>query len=91
MIKLDKHDSGQPSNQINELSAREELDEMRAWRQSCPIGPEGDIKPIDMKVIDPYKKVISHGGYFHCNASVDNSHHPGLHFIIYYLNCYFNY
>lgn len=47
------------------MTAKEELEESRAWRESCPIGPEGDVKPIDLKVIEPYKKVISHGGYYH--------------------------
>jgi hypothetical protein len=33
------------------------------WRSSCPIGIDGEVKQIDMKVIEPYKKVLSHAGY----------------------------
>ena len=32
----------------------------------------GSIRPIDMKVIEPYKKVISHGGYMHASADGRN-------------------
>ncbi|CAG2162013.1 unnamed protein product [Oppiella nova] len=71
----DKESNGGPSDTIAELTARQELDETRGWRESCPIGPEGDVKVIDMKVIDPYKKVISHGGYFH--STIGNSHQSG--------------
>ncbi|XP_022247301.1 uncharacterized protein LOC106463955 isoform X2 [Limulus polyphemus] len=46
---------------IPEISAAEELEEERRWR-SCWIG--GIEKKIDMKVIQPYKNVLSHGGYF---------------------------
>ncbi|CAG2115816.1 unnamed protein product, partial [Medioppia subpectinata] len=78
---------GEPSAAIVELSARQEMDESRAWSQSCPIGPDGEVKPIDMKVIDPYKKVISHGGYFH--SSTGNSHQSGASpAIIVFSACY---
>ncbi|XP_023930608.1 protein prune homolog 2 [Lingula anatina] len=46
---------------IPELTAEEELEDDWSWR-SVTIG---DKKyKIDMKVIDPYKKVLSHGGYY---------------------------
>ena len=38
-------------------------DEYPDWRKSCPIGIDGETKRIDMKVIEPYKKVLSHAGY----------------------------
>jgi len=44
---------------------REEINESRHWRESCPIGNSGEVKRIDLKVIEPYKKVLSHGGYYH--------------------------
>lgn len=45
---------------IPELTAVEELKEERNWR-SCNI--TGVVSKIDMKVIEPYKCVLSHGGY----------------------------
>ncbi|XP_050422914.1 protein prune homolog 2-like isoform X1 [Adelges cooleyi] len=45
---------------IPELTAEEELKEERSWR-SCTV--TGIISKIDMKVIEPYKCVLSHGGY----------------------------
>ncbi|RWS15582.1 protein prune 2-like isoform X2, partial [Dinothrombium tinctorium] len=50
---------------IAELTVSEEIEETRYWRPSCPMGVRGEIKRIDMKVIEPYKKVLSHGGYYH--------------------------
>ncbi|KAI1301614.1 Protein prune -like protein 2 [Halotydeus destructor] len=55
---------------LPELTFQEEIDESRQWKPSCPIGQEGDVKPIDMKVIEPYKKVLSHAGYYHHYNSV---------------------
>ncbi|XP_077562473.1 uncharacterized protein LOC144178467 isoform X4 [Haemaphysalis longicornis] len=49
------------SDSIPEMSAREEYAEERSWR-TCNVG--GVERKIDMRVIDPYKKVLSHGGYF---------------------------
>lgn len=45
---------------IPELTAEEELKEERNWR-SCTV--TGVVSKIDMKVIEPYKCVLSHGGY----------------------------
>lgn len=42
------------------LSAEEELKDERNWR-SCTV--TGVVSKIDMKVIEPYKCVLSHGGY----------------------------
>ncbi|XP_054160250.1 uncharacterized protein LOC128958421 isoform X2 [Oppia nitens] len=84
----DKSGDGEASH-IEELSARQELEESRAWKESCPMGPEGDVKQIDMKVIDPYKKVISHGGYFHSNNTIGNCHQSGTSpAIIVFSSCY---
>lgn len=49
------------SEPIPEFSAAEELEEERSWK-TCIVG--GVKRNIDMKVIEPYKKVLSHGGYF---------------------------
>lgn len=48
------------TNTIPELTAEEELKEERNWR-SCTV--TGVVSKIDMKVIEPYKCVLSHGGY----------------------------
>lgn len=53
------------STTIPVLSIKEEADDARNWKKSCPIGTRGEIQTIDMKVIEPYKKVISHAGYYH--------------------------
>ncbi|KAJ4432350.1 hypothetical protein ANN_20969 [Periplaneta americana] len=45
---------------IPELSAAEERAEARSWRSVIIAGLE---RRIDMKVIEPYKRVLSHGGY----------------------------
>jgi prune family protein 2 len=55
---------------IPELQACEELEDHRRWKKSCPIGSRGESRPIDLKVIEPYKKVISHAGYYHHYNSV---------------------
>ncbi|KAG1693479.1 Protein prune 2 [Nymphon striatum] len=49
------------SDTIPEMSAAEEYDEERSWR-TCFIS--GIERRIDLKVIEPYKKVLSHGGYY---------------------------
>ncbi|KAI5717537.1 hypothetical protein M8J77_007548 [Diaphorina citri] len=46
--------------EIQELSAKEEREEGRRWKICVVSGVE---KRIDMKVIEPYKRVLSHGGY----------------------------
>ncbi|GIY26835.1 protein prune homolog 2 [Caerostris extrusa] len=48
------------SDPIPELSAAEEFEEERSWK-SCTVN--GEDRKIDMKVIEPYRKVLSHGGY----------------------------
>lgn len=47
------------SDTIPEMSAAEEYDEDRSWRMCYIAGIE---RRIDLKVIEPYKKVLSHGG-----------------------------
>uniref|UniRef100_A0A8D9A010 Protein prune homolog 2 n=1 Tax=Cacopsylla melanoneura TaxID=428564 RepID=A0A8D9A010_9HEMI len=53
---------------IQELSAKEEREESRKWKICMVNGVE---KRIDMKVIEPYKRVLSHGGYL--NADCHNA------------------
>ncbi|XP_073442988.1 BCL2/adenovirus E1B 19 kDa protein-interacting protein 2 isoform X5 [Dendrobates tinctorius] len=50
-----------PKGSIPEYSAAEEKEESRRWRM-FRIG-EQDHR-VDMSAIEPYKKVISHGGYY---------------------------
>nr|KAF6434219.1 prune-like protein 2 with BCH domain [Molossus molossus] len=52
-------DSGQESESIPEYTAEEEREDNRLWR-TVVIGEQE--QRIDMKVIEPYKRVISHGG-----------------------------
>uniref|UniRef100_K7FTY3 Protein prune homolog 2 n=1 Tax=Pelodiscus sinensis TaxID=13735 RepID=K7FTY3_PELSI len=49
------------SESIPEYTAEEEREDNRLWR-TVVIGDQE--QRIDMKVIEPYKKVISHGGYY---------------------------
>ncbi len=52
--------SAEMPEKIPELSLTEELSESRRWK-ACTIA--GEKRQIDMKVIEPYKRVLSHGGY----------------------------
>ncbi|XP_013781538.1 protein prune homolog 2-like isoform X2 [Limulus polyphemus] len=54
------------SDSIPELSAAEEMDGERNW-QTCTVG--GVERKIDVKVIEPYRKVMSHGGYYGTNRN----------------------
>uniref|UniRef100_A0A8U8C8W5 Protein prune homolog 2 n=1 Tax=Geospiza parvula TaxID=87175 RepID=A0A8U8C8W5_GEOPR len=56
-----KDASQEESESIPEYSAEEEREDNRLWR-TVVIGEQE--QRIDMKVIEPYKKVISHGGYY---------------------------
>ncbi|XP_060092531.1 protein prune homolog 2 [Heteronotia binoei] len=49
------------SESIPEYTAEEEREDNRLWR-TVVIGDQE--QRIDMKAIEPYKKVISHGGYY---------------------------
>lgn len=44
---------------IPEYTAREEYEDARNWR---PVEIAGATYRIDMRAIEPYKKVLSHGG-----------------------------
>lgn len=46
---------------IPEYTAEEELANERHWRK---VAIDDREYTIDMKVIEPYKKVLSHGGIF---------------------------
>ncbi|XP_053512343.1 protein prune homolog 2 [Artibeus jamaicensis] len=54
-------DSGRESESIPEYTAEEEREDNRLWR-TVVIGEQE--QRIDMKVIEPYRRVISHGGYY---------------------------
>ncbi|XP_008586855.1 PREDICTED: protein prune homolog 2-like [Galeopterus variegatus] len=54
-------DSGQESESIPEYTVEEEREDNRLWR-TVVIGEQE--QRIDMKVIEPYRRVISHGGYY---------------------------
>ncbi|CAL4119891.1 unnamed protein product, partial [Meganyctiphanes norvegica] len=49
-----------PVEPVPEYTASQEAQEERAWKSTVIAGIE---RRIDMKVIEPYKKVLSHGGY----------------------------
>lgn len=74
----------QPDGQrIPVMTARYEVEDSRRWKRSCPIGSAGESLPIDLKVIEPYKKVISHAGYSHHYNSVQlaRNHVPAGMFV----------
>ncbi|XP_063996985.1 protein prune homolog 2 isoform X1 [Pogoniulus pusillus] len=56
-----KEASQEETESIPEYTAEEEREDNRLWR-TVVIGEQE--QRIDMKVIEPYKKVISHGGYY---------------------------
>ena len=55
------------SDRIPELTAEEELEDERRWK-SFRVGAN-DIH-IDLKAIQPYRRVLSHGGYFDAEKKV---------------------
>ncbi|XP_034956147.2 protein prune homolog 2 isoform X7 [Zootoca vivipara] len=56
-----KEASQEESEAIPEYTAEEEREDNRLWR-TVVIGEQE--QRIDMKAIEPYKRVISHGGYY---------------------------
>ncbi|XP_053148119.1 protein prune homolog 2 isoform X9 [Hemicordylus capensis] len=56
-----KDASQEESDSIPEYTAEEEREDNRLWR-TVVIGEQE--QRIDMKAIEPYKRVISHGGYY---------------------------
>lgn len=63
------------SDPLPEFSARDEYRESKLWK-GVEIG--GKQMKIDLKVIEPYKRVLSHGGYYG----------EGLNAIIIFSGCY---
>ncbi|XKL62971.1 hypothetical protein PGB90_005335 [Kerria lacca] len=55
----------QNSFSICQLSVKEERFDLHNWKV-CTIG--GVKRQIDMKVIEPYKRVLSHGGYLNSGS-----------------------
>ncbi|KAM4616474.1 protein prune homolog 2-like [Polymixia lowei] len=69
-LEINRHGDSEPSNQgpagaasdaIPEYSVAEERRDSRLWR-SVVIGEQEHR--VDMKSIEPYQRVISHGGYY---------------------------
>ena len=58
-VSTSNKDSGHESESIPEYTAEEEREDNRLWR-TVVIGEQE--QRIDMKVIEPYRRVISHGG-----------------------------
>ncbi|CAK1593101.1 unnamed protein product [Parnassius mnemosyne] len=55
------------SDPIPEYSAAEELQDERSW---LTVQHSGHNATCDMKVIEPYKRVLSHGGYESSGAAI---------------------
>uniref|UniRef100_A0AAG5DAF0 CRAL-TRIO domain-containing protein n=1 Tax=Anopheles atroparvus TaxID=41427 RepID=A0AAG5DAF0_ANOAO len=53
--------TGHAGSSLPQYSAREEARDIRNWQKITL--PDGKTREIDMKVIEPYKCVLSHGGY----------------------------
>lgn len=64
-----------PVAPIPTYSAREEYEDNKAWK-TVHIGDK-DYK-LDLKVIEPYKKILSHGGYYG----------DGLNALVIFTGCY---
>ncbi|XP_071942352.1 uncharacterized protein [Antedon mediterranea] len=64
-----------PAEPIPEYTAKEEFEDRHKWRKVSIGGRE---HTIDMNVINPYRKVLSHGGYYG----------DGLNAIIVFASCY---
>lgn len=59
------NNSQESSDMIPELTFDEEQAELRNWK-ACTIA--GVKRQIDLKVIEPYKRVLSHGGYLNTGS-----------------------
>ncbi|XP_046659312.1 protein prune homolog 2 isoform X2 [Homalodisca vitripennis] len=62
---LEQLDNSPTVEPIPELTAEEERVESRNWQRCNVAGVE---RRIDMKVIEPYKCVLSHGGYLNAGS-----------------------
>ena len=60
-LNTENGDQNSTPEPIKEYSLEEERRDSRFW-QKIEL-PNGKIKIIDMRVIEPYKRVLSHGGY----------------------------
>ncbi|KAG4073993.1 hypothetical protein HA402_014198 [Bradysia odoriphaga] len=68
---IDKDDENEsacnlPVDSIPPYSAAEESRDLRNWQKITL--PDGRTRDIDMKVIEPYKRVLSHGGYLNAGG-----------------------
>lgn len=61
MVDLETEDDYQLTEPIEPLSAADERRHARYWQRM--VLPDGEQRTIDMRVIEPYKCVLSHGGY----------------------------
>ncbi|XP_044746195.1 protein prune homolog 2 [Coccinella septempunctata] len=61
MEDLETEDDYQITEPIEPLSAADERRHARYWQRM--VLPDGEQRTIDMRVIEPYKCVLSHGGY----------------------------
>ncbi|XP_037933474.1 myb-like protein O [Teleopsis dalmanni] len=53
--------NGSATNMLPQYTADEERRDSRNWQKITL--PDGSTREIDMRVIEPYKRVLSHGGY----------------------------
>ena len=58
--------TGQKPETIPEYSAKEEMEDKKNWRRVMIAGKE---HAVDMRAINPYKKVLSHGGMYTMTSS----------------------
>jgi len=72
------------ANEMSRVGLNDEMNYDQNWQESCPIGSE--IKKIDMKVIEPYTRVLSHAGYY-TNRS-DTNGDSNCPAIILFSSCY---
>ncbi|CAH0551813.1 unnamed protein product [Brassicogethes aeneus] len=63
-IETDDNNSSEP---IEPLSAADERRHARHWQRM--LLPSGEQRTIDMRVIEPYKRVLSHGGYLRAGGN----------------------
>lgn len=60
-LPLDNSGGGGHGSTIPPYTAADEARDSRSWQKITL--PDGRTREIDMKVIEPYKRVLSHGGY----------------------------
>ncbi|EDV21335.1 uncharacterized protein TRIADDRAFT_60259 [Trichoplax adhaerens] len=66
-LKVPRSISNIDPDAIEEYTAEEELSDTRTWRL---VNIGGESKELDLRIVEAYRKVVSHGGYTHDGSAL---------------------